>query len=87
MNREGYRDPTAEKAISRVSRSDVTRGQLIRYCRSRPQSFSCDLCGYDAECSAFVKDTGHVPYTMEPEDLGKEYLDEIIRVRKRRRKE
>ena len=86
MNTEGYRDPTAEKAVRNVSRREITRMRLISYCRSRPDDFECGRCEYDAECSAFVKETGHAPNTCDPMELTEKFLGEVIRVKPRRRR-
>ena len=76
-----YRDPTAALAISRVSRKEVTRRKLIEHCRSRPESYACDRCEYDKYCSVFIRETGHVPYTAEDDQM----TDEVISIKQRRR--
>ena len=81
MNNEGYKDPTAERAVSRVSRQEVTNRRLISHCRSRPLSYSCERCEFDAHCSAFIRETGHVPYTAEDELM----TDEVIKIKRRRK--
>ena len=85
MNREGYRAPTAEKAVKNVSGQEVTRRRLINHCRSRPESYACDRCEYDAHCSQFIRDTGHVPYTCEPGEMSKEFLNKVIQIKRRKR--
>ena len=85
MNNEGYRDPTAEQAVRKVSREEVTRQRLISFCRSRPESFACDRCKFGAECSAFIRETGHVPYSFNPMELTESFLEEVIRVKPRRK--
>ena len=86
MNREGYRDPTAERAVKNVSSREVTKGKLIRHCRSRPQSYSCDRCEFDVECGAFIRESGHVPYSMDLQSLSADYLEEVVIVKRKNRK-
>ena len=86
MNREGYRDPTAEKAVWNVSQKEVTYGQLIRHCRKKPLGYDCENCRYCNECSAFLREVGSLPISNDPEDLSEEFMATAIQVKRRGKK-
>ena len=84
MNREGYKDPTAETAIRNVTRNAVTNEKLIRFCRSRPSDCSCGGCKYWDYCNVFHAECGHLPINVDPDDQSRDFLEEEITIRKRR---
>ena len=77
MNREGYKDPTAEAAIRNASRSErpVTKKELINACWGGKEK-GCLRCTYEDECDEFIRMTGHVPIYYHPG--GEQYTSEAV---------
>ena len=85
MNREGYKDPTAEAAIRNASRLErpVTKKELINACWNG-NAKGCLRCTYEDECDEFIQMTGHVPIYFQ---IGSEqYTSEAVVPSKRRRR-
>lgn len=85
MNREGYRDPTAERAIMNVSRYErpVSKKELIDACWNGNDK-GCLRCTYEDECDEFIRITGHVPIYFQ---IGSEqYTSEAVVPKGRRRR-
>lgn len=83
MNREGYKDPTAEAAIRNASRSErpVTKKELINACWNGNDK-GCLRCTYEEECDEFIRMTGHVPIYYQPG--GEQYTKEAVIPRRKR---
>lgn len=85
MNREGYKDPTAEAAIRNASRSErpVTKKDLINACWGGNEK-GCLRCNYAEECDEFIRMTGHVPIYYQKGS--EQYTSEAVVPSKRRRR-
>ena len=85
MNKEGYRDPTAESAVRNASRAEkpMTRKQLIDACWNHGDK-GCGSCRYTDECHAFSIETGKVPRSFTRRDAEYSAVPEKMRrVRKK----